>query len=149
MDYSTGTVASTWWYGICTIMSISTIHQPVHVGITGVDALTLTSSPVEPLYGQVSVCPHINVTFTCAASQISALTWFARPLLDEDNTPGLSLLTGTGFSVSIDNVLTITVVSIENITNNLGDFTTTLHIVVNDHERIQNGTNITCITKPA
>ena len=107
-------------------MSISTIHHPVHVAVTGVDALTLTSSPVEPLNGQVSVCPHTNVTFTCAASQISALTWFARPILNEDNTPGLSLLTGTGFSVTIDNVLTITVVSIENIANNFGDFTTTL-----------------------
>ena len=125
-------------------MSISTIHHPVHVGITGVAAFTLTSSPVEPLHGQVSVCPHITVTFTCAASQISALTWFVRPLLDEDNTPGLSVSTEAGFSVSIENLFTITVVSIENITNNRGDITTTLDVVVNDE--IQNGTTVTCLT---
>ena len=90
------------------------------------------------------MCPHTNVTFTCAASQISALTWFARPLLDEDNTPGLSVSTEAGFSVSVENLFTITVVSIENITNNRGDITTTLDVVVNDE--IPNGTSVTCLT---
>ena len=107
----------------------------------GTNALTLTSS-VEPVQGQILVCPDAMVTFTCSDTQVPGMLWFALPLLNEDNTPGLALGMDTGVPRVVEGVFTIILVEAEPISSFVGNISSTLTVVVND--RIQNGTNVTC-----
>ena len=73
------------------------------------------------------------------------MRWFALPLLDEDNSPGLGPLTDIGDPIPVEDVFTLTLVVRELMMgDNRGNYTSTLDVVVND--RIQNGINVTCFT---
>ena len=109
----------------------------------GASGLTLSSSVVSE-GGYVTVCPGTTVTFTCVDTQISILSWYALPLLNEENTAGLFLGLSAGFSTTVEDIFTITLVTLEHVSDGGGDFTTTLDVVVND--QIQNRTNVTCRT---
>ena len=104
----------------------------------------LLTSSVHSEGDHVSVCPNTNITFTCSDTQTFTLVWYAQPLLNEGNTPGISIRRNPGHTVVVDEMFTITVKSVENITEGLGDIISTLSMVVN--ERIQNRTNVTCLT---
>ena len=73
----------------------------------GASGLMLSSSVVSE-GGYVTVCPGTTVTFTCVDTQISILSWFALPLLNEENIPGLFLgFTDAGFSTTVEDMLCI------------------------------------------
>ena len=109
------------------------------------NGFTLTSS-VESEGRHVSVCPHTNITFTCSASGVTALSWFALPLLNEDTTFGLSTGSDVGVPVVIEDVFTITLVEVEtvNIMSGAANLTSTLNVVISDV--IDDVTNVTCKT---
>ena len=117
----------------------------LHACTGGVSGLLLTSSMLSE-GDHVSVCPNTNITFTCTATSIFALVWYAKPLLNEQNTQSLSIRRDPGFSFVVEDTFTMTVESIENVTasGDQGDLTSTLNMVVND--RIPNRTNVTCKT---
>ena len=73
------------------------------------------------------------------------MIWFALPLLNEDNSPGLASATMIGVPHVVDDVFTVTLVARELMMYDFtGNFTSTLDVVVNDV--IHNGTNVTCKT---
>ena len=73
------------------------------------------------------------------------MIWFALPLLNEDNSPGLGSHVGIGVPLVVDNVFTVTLVARELMMDDFtGNYTSTLDVVVNDV--IHNGTNVTCKT---
>ena len=94
----------------------------------------------------VSVCPHTNITFTCTAFGVTALSWFALPLLNEDTTLAVSTGSNVGVPVVIEDVFTITLVEVEtvNIMNGAANLTSTLNVVIGDV--IDDVTNVTCKT---
>ena len=114
---------------------ITAVCSNMYYTYSGVVGLLLTSS-AESEGGQVFVCPNTNITFTCSDTQIFSLLWYARPLLNEDNTPGgLSIRRDPGYSIVVDDIFKLTVQSVENITGLRGDLTSTLNMVVNDQRR--------------
>ena len=72
------------------------------------------------------------------------MIWFALPLLNEDNSPGLGSFVEIGVPYVVDDVFTVTLVAYELMDWFTGNYTSTLDVVVND--MIHNGTNITCKT---
>ena len=91
------------------------------------------------------MCPHTNVIFTCSDTAVIGITWFALPLLNEDNSPGLGSLAEIGDPVVVEDVFTITLVAREELMGDFrGNYTSTLTVWVND--TTQNGTNVTCFT---
>ena len=111
---------------------------------SGIDGIVLSSS-VESEEEHVTVCPNTTITFTCSDTLVLGMVWFALPLLEEDNSPSL----GSDFKIGepriVEGVFTITLVDRKLMMGSfLGNFTSTLDVVVND--RIQNGTNVTCYT---
>ena len=73
------------------------------------------------------------------------MIWFALPLLNEDNSPGLGSATMIGVPRAVDDVFTLTLVARELMMDDFrGNYTSTLDVVVNDV--IHNGTNVTCLT---
>ena len=110
----------------------------------GTDGIVLSSS-VEPENGHVTVCPDTTITFTCSDTLVFGMGWYARPLLNEDNTPALGSDIDIGDPHFVEGVFTITLVARELMMGDFrGNYTSTLDVVVND--RIQNGTNVTCFT---
>ena len=99
---------------------------------------------MESENGHVTVCPDTTITFTCSDTLILGMTWFALPLLDEDNSPALGPLIDIGDPIPVEGVFTITVVARQLMPDNRGNYTSTLDAVVND--RIRNETNVTCYT---
>ena len=120
-------------------LTLSVILSPTTNGI-------ILSSSVESENGHVTVCPDTTITFTCSDTLVFGMRWIALPLLDEGKSPGLgSSLPEIGEPTVVEDVFTITLVARELMMGgNLGNFTSTLDVVVND--RIQNGTNVTCFT---
>ena len=103
------------------------------------------SSSVKSEDGHVTVCPDTTITFTCSDTRVPGMIWFALPLLNEDNSPGLGSATTFGVPRVVDDVFTITLVARELMMDDFtGNFTSTLDMVVND--MIHNGTNVTCKT---
>ena len=117
----------------------------MHVAVlsTTANGIVLSSS-VESEDGHVTVCPDTTITFTCSDTGVTGMIWFALPLLNEDNSPGLGSHVGIGVSHVVDDVFTVTLVARELINNFTGNYTSTLDVVVNDV--IDNGTNVTCKT---
>ena len=72
------------------------------------------------------------------------MLWFAHPLLNEDNSPGLGSDMEIGVPLVVEDVFTITLVARELMADLFGNYTSTLDMMVND--MIQNGTNVTCFT---
>ena len=72
------------------------------------------------------------------------MRWFALPLLNEDNSPGLASDVETNLPIVVEDVFTITLVARELRSDFCGNYTSTLDVVVND--RIQNGTTVICFT---
>ena len=102
-------------------------------------------SSVLPEDGNITVCPDTIITFTCSDSMVLGMRWFALPLLNEDNSPGLGALVDIGEPFTVEDVFTITLVDRELPMGEIfGNYTSTLSVVVND--MIQNGTNVTCYT---
>ena len=117
--------------------------------ITSVLSITsngiLLSSSVESEDGHVTVCPGTTITFTCSDTAVIGMRWFALPLLNEDNSPGLGSLVEIGDPVVVEDLFTITLVAREELMGDFrGNYTSTLNVVVND--TILNGTNVTCFT---
>ena len=105
----------------------------------------ILSSSVKPENGHVTVCPDTTITFTCSDTLVFGMRWFALPLLNEDDSPGLGPLTDIGDPIPVGDVFTITLEAREPMMNGShGNYTSTLDVVVND--RIQNGINVTCFT---
>ena len=74
---------------------------------------------------------------------VLGLRWFALPLLNENNSPGLGALVDIGEPFTVEDVFTVTLVDRELPMGEIfGNYTSTLGVVVND--MIQNGTNVTC-----
>ena len=95
--------------------------------------------------GHVTVCPDTTITFTCSDTKVPGMIWFALPLLNEDNSPGLGSDIGIGVFYVVDDVFTVTLVARELMMDDFrGNYTSTLDVVVNDV--IHNGTNVTCDT---
>ena len=104
------------------------------------ECLSLSYSPTS-FDGQAIACPLTNVTITCTANQIPAMTWLEQGRqidvffvhnYDSEET-----------RVIHDDPYTLTLVAVDNITQDgrVGDFTSTLEVMVDD---IENGTNIEC-----
>ena len=112
---------------------------------SGTDGIVLSSS-VESENGHVTVCPDTTITFTCSDTLVFSMAWYARPLLNEDNSPDLgSSIPDIGEPIPVEGVFTITLVARELMMGDLrGNYTSTLDVAVND--RIQNGINVTCFT---
>ena len=110
---------------------------------SGTDGIVLSSS-VESEEGHVTVCPDTTITFTCSDTLVFGMGWYARPLLNEDNTPALGSDIDIGDPHFLEGVFTITLVARELMPNFRGNYTSTLDVVVND--TIQNKTNVTCFT---
>ena len=73
------------------------------------------------------------------------MIWFALPLLNEDNSPGLGSGTMIGVSLVVDDVFTVTLVARELMMDDFrGNYTSILDVVVNDV--VHNETNVTCKT---
>ena len=106
----------------------------------GISGLSLTSS-VETVGKYVTVCPHTSITFTCSASQVSSLTWFALPYLDEDDTVVI-YASQDPHSRVIEN-FNVSLVSVNNRMSYTADLISTLSV---ETERIDNGTKVACIT---
>ena len=87
----------------------------------------------------ITACPHTNITLTCTATQVSALSWVALPGLSgliqfvPDDIEGVSRLTQGAF--------TLTLVEVANSMGATADLTSTLDVVV---DGIENGTNVIC-----
>ena len=110
----------------------------------GTDGIVLSSS-VESENGHVTVCPDTTITFTCSDILVLGMEWRAPLLLNEDNSPALGPLIDIGDPIPVEDVFTITLVAIELMMGGfLGNYTSTLDVVVND--RIRNETNVTCFT---
>ena len=122
-------------------LTFSVILSPTANGIT-------LSSSVESENRHVTVCADTTVTFTCSDTLVIGMRWFALPLLDEDNSPGLGPDApdiGEPTPVEYVDEFTITLLDRQLIMgDNRGNYTSTLDVVVND--RIQNGINVTCFT---
>ena len=90
------------------------------------------------------MCPNTIITFTCSDILVYSMVWYARPFLNEDNSPDLGPNIEIGNPRMVEGVFTITVVARQLMPDNRGNFTSTLDVVVND--RIQNKTSVTCST---
>ncbi|CAI8022070.1 hypothetical protein GBAR_LOCUS12988 [Geodia barretti] len=104
-------------------------------------ALSLTSS-IESVGIYVTACPQTNVNFSCSATQVSSMMWFALPHLDEDDTIVL-FASQNVYSSVINDVFNISLVSVDNKRGPIADITSRLSIRV---DGINNGTNVSCIT---
>ena len=103
------------------------------------------SSSVESEDGHVTVCPDTTITFSCSDTGVTGMIWFALPLLNECNSPGLGSHVGIGVPLIVDDVFTVTLVARELMMAGIRcNYTSTLDVVVNDV--IHNGTNVTCDT---
>ena len=117
----------------------------LHVAVLStVNGITLSSS-VESENGHVTACADTTITFTCYDTRITGMIWFALPLLNEDNSPGLGSHVEIGVPLVVDDVFTVTLVARELMMDGIrGNFTSTLDVLVND--MIHNGTTVTCDT---
>ena len=80
---------------------------------TAANGIVLSSS-VQSEDGHVRVCPDTTITFTCSDTGVPGMIWFALPLLNEDNSPGLgSDMYGIGVALVVDDVFTVTLVARE------------------------------------
>ena len=110
------------------------------IHVVGVECISLSSS-ISSEDGWVMACPNITITITCTASQIPAMTW-----LEQGRQIDVFLVhhyDSEETRVIHDDPYTLTLVAVDNITHNgeVGDFTSTLEVMVDD---IENGTNIEC-----
>ena len=103
------------------------------------DGFSLSSSPSSE-DGQVTVCPGTTVTLTCTASQIEILTWIQEP--DEELHPFIARDYESEVTRVIDrDPYTLTLVAVDNVSGTIGDFTSTLEVMVDD---IEEWTTIAC-----
>ena len=111
---------------------------------TAANGIVLSSS-VQSEDGHVRVCPDTTITFTCSDTGVPGMIWFALPLLNEDNSPGLGSDTMIEVPLVVDDVFTVTLVARELMMDDFrGNYTSTLDVVVNGV--VHNGTNVTCKT---
>ena len=96
---------------------------------TGVECLSLSSSPPSSEEGHITVCPHTTVTFTCTATQVGSMTWRDRHT---------EIYTDKDPTVVQNGPYTLTLLAADNVT---GDILSTLEVMVDD---IDSGTDITC-----
>ena len=107
---------------------------------SGVDGVSLSSSPSSE-DGQVTVCPDtITVTLTCTASEVALLTWIQEP--DQE----LRLFVPADYESEERRVIergpyTLTLVAVDNVSGSFADLTSTLEVMVDD---IEDGTTIRC-----
>ena len=105
------------------------------------DCFSLSSSPISSEEGHIIACPHTTVTLTCTAIQAATMTWL------ENNRQIHVFAVGDYHSeetrVVHDDPYTLTLIAVDNITTGgqIGDFTSTLEVMVDD---IDKGTDITC-----
>ena len=105
---------------------------------TGVEYLSLSSSPPSSEEGHITACPHTTVTLTCTATQVGSMTWRDQGLI-HTFLPGD--IESEQTRVVHDDPYTLTLTTVENVMGALADFTSTLEVMVDD---IDNGTDITC-----
>ena len=105
---------------------------------TGVECLSLSSSPPSSEEGHITACPHTTVTLTCTATQVGSMTWRDQDLI-HTFLPGD--IESEQTRVVHDDPYTLTLTTVENIMGALADLTSTLEVMVDD---IDNGTDITC-----
>ena len=109
--------------------------------LIGVECFSLSSSPISSEEGHIIACPHTTVTLTCTATQIAAMAWL-------ENNRQIHVFFPSDYHseetrVVHDDPYTLTLIAVDNITTDgqIGDFTSTLEVMVDD---IDNGTDITC-----
>ena len=107
------------------------------------ECFSLSSSPISSEEGHVIACPHTTVTLTCTATQIATMTWFENNR--QIHVFAISDYDSEETRVVHDDPYTLTLIAVDNITTDgqIGDFTSTLEVMVDD---IDNGTDITCAT---
>ena len=101
----------------------------------------MLSSSVEIVGQYVTACPHTSITFTCTANQVSSLTWFALPHLDEDDTIVI-FASQSPHSKEIDDIFNVSLVAVENMSGHSADLKSTLTV---NADGVTNGTNVSCL----
>ena len=103
------------------------------------ECFSLSSSPISSEEGHIIACPHTTVTLTCTATQVGSMTWRYQDLVHIFLSHHIE---NEQTRVVHDDPYTLTLISVDNIiTTGIGDFTSTLEVMVDD---IDNGTDITC-----
>ena len=111
--------------------------------VIGVECFSLSSSPISSEEGHVIACPHTTVTLTCTATQVPTMTWLEQGW--QIDVFFVSDYHSEETRVVHDDPYTLTLIAVDNITTGgrIGDFTSTLEVMVDD---INNGTDIECAT---
>ena len=121
--------------------SIIIINRSEYTLYIGVDCFPLSSSPISSEEGHIIACPHTTVTLTCTATQTPQMTWLEQGR--QIDVFFVSSFHSEETRVVHDDPYTLTLIAVDNITTGgqIGDFTSTLEMMVDD---IDNGTDITC-----
>ena len=96
------------------------------------DCFSLSSSPISSEEGHVIACPHTTVTLTCTTTQIATMTWLENDR--QIHVFGISDYENEETRVVHDDPYTLTLIAVDNITTDgrIGDFTSTLEMMVDD-----------------
>ena len=114
----------------------------IDIILIGVECFLLSSSPISSEEGHVIACPHTTVTLTCTATQVGSIAWLQenrqiRAFIIDDYEGQSEEFHDDPYTLTlaVDNIITT------DDDNEIGDFTSTLEVMVDD---IDNGTDITC-----